>query len=258
VNASDVKQALDRGAQLLRERERGTEKKRNYIRLSSAGACVRQLYLLESGEAEAEPLSAETLRIFDVGTTRGVGMAEAIEAGLSGPDGKDPCEWFFHAEGTVLLSVEGVSVPGHTDLLAESLLGWRVLYEFKTMNPYAWKRLDEGDARSIGEQYRAQLGCYWQALDQPEQAFFVAEDKGTSQHKVIEVPRDVLEEGAKAGSENLAAAIRAVREKRKPERPYPAKASGELEWPCRYCSVADACWEGKITRHSKSKWTVPT
>lgn len=251
MNAAAVKEALDRGAQILRERERPPEKKSSQFRLSNALACVRRMYLLETGEAPAEELSAETLRIFQLGTDRGASMADALAAGLG--DG-----WKCEPERAVSIFVEGQFVPGHIDVFAYGEGGEEALFEVKTMNPYAWKQLDEADPRSISDQYRAQLGCYWVGAGSEARVFFIAEDKATSQHKIVEVPRDVLYEGFDAGKANLAAGIRAVKEKRDPGRPHAPNANGELPWPCRYCSVADHCWEGKITKHSKSKWTVPT
>jgi hypothetical protein len=43
------------------------------------------MYLLDSGEAPAEELSAETLRIFELGTERGATLADALTAGI-GPE----------------------------------------------------------------------------------------------------------------------------------------------------------------------------
>jgi hypothetical protein len=244
VNADDVRKALDEGSRILRERGRPAAKKSSQIRLSNALACARRMYLLDSGEA-AEELSAETLRIFELGTSRGATLAETIMAGFG--EG-----WTWQAEKVVTMDVQGQTVPGHVDLYGLSVsVVTRVLFEFKTMASYAFDKLDENDPTTISDQYLAQTGCYASALAYPE-TFFVAESKENSKHKIVHVPRSYLEAGAKDGHANLGAAIRALREKKRPDRPFTLS-----DWQCSYCGVWKTCWgdeaEQYVDKRGKTK-----
>jgi len=241
VKAADIKKALDDGSRILRERDRPPEKKSSQIRLSNALACVRKLYMLETGMAVEQDLSAETLRIFELGTARGATIAEALIVGMEG--------WEARAEATVILNVAGYDVPGHVDLLLERKGPdgrERTLVEVKTMNPYAWKLVREDDALTVSDQYRAQIGCYWEALGQPEDVFLIAENKATSEHKIVPFGGAALEAGYVAGCSNLKQAIEAIRDKMIPERPFGPNEKGELPWQCGYCSVWEQCWDGQV------------
>lgn len=229
--------------------------KRDYIGLSSAGACGRQTGFQGLGYP-ATPLTLDTHHAFHDGH-----LLEADTAGILSLAGITVDKVGME----VSPGLEGVL--GHIDGIITHFLGGRMLLEHKTMRVYPWKRII-GESRRTdfpenvledhpgGYELRPgtlereqrhqwlQIQTYLYSLHQSKNhrdvlvAVYFARSRESNKVAVEVIPYD--SEAAREEVDRLGVIAALVREVRVPGADYDPTSK---DWQCRYCRYREACIE---------------
>lgn len=242
------------------------------IRVSSFGDCPNKLLALARG-SEREELSAKTYRIFEMGSSRGRDLGNAVFYAMC-DDGVgdvtheqeiwvelpvhspvaiavyERMKWQFgEVDLPIRPTLNGLAVRGRADVVIETKPGLLHIVEIKTKNSYGFDRLPE---EGPGLQYMLQLYGYVLGLQQQGKtvasATFLFENKDNCE--LLAIPLDMAQ--AKLEFERwmsrFIGALTGLAASSDNAEPAPVvnavrsmldggKVSGKLPWPCNYCSV---------------------
>ncbi len=286
MNAEQILEAMADGQQ-AREAKRAQNP--CPIRGSASGKCPRELGLALEGLPKT-PISDRSLRIFELGTSRGEGLAASLEAGLRQAFGKDVDIRQEEEVWTPILGVENarqvvdrlkdmygedapvcmydglLHVRSRIDAVVEDFRTQDVhVVEFKTAHSFKIKNLEK---EGIDDAYQAQVLMQAAGLRQTGYSigsiWVVYEDKSDcSLHPVEMKPNPQLLQATVdriAMVLNMWYAGNAHQIEHGKEGDVSEK-TGKLPWQCDYCSIgplAGGCWpaERLTPRQSKDmiKW----
>ena len=206
----------------------GLEERKDGIRMSGVGRCVRQQWYQVHGTGEPEEFSGQTLLKFMIGD-----IVEAALLYLA----KEAGHTVTHEQAEVELN----GVKGHNDAIIDG-----VVVDVKTASPYAFRKFQDG---SITENdpfgYMEQIAGYAEAHGKLPGAFWAFE-KSNGAMALCEFEWEELE------PYNVSERIDTIREaitneQEPPERDHedvPEGASGNMALctNCSYCPFKQECW----------------
>lgn len=224
-----VKREIEKLAGIAFERQfQSEDKKKDGLRLSSSGKCVRQLaYGLHGFEASGKELDSRARLVFWAGD-----LTEMTLVALAKVAGCQITATGF-GQLKVKLTIAGKEIEGHPDgLLLEG--NELLLLEVKSMSSYAYERFEKG---FIDPSYLAQINCYMEALG-VHRCVFLAQNKdsGVISEKIVDKNDELMD----LVEVNLTTVITSTKENL-PERPYQPDAKGLYPWMCAYCAYHKTC-----------------
>ncbi len=192
---------------------------RDFFRASEAGSCPRAIYYSRKGEAR-EPFDAKTLMIFEDGRTAHWSIRDKmIKAGLD-------VSWI---EKELEKEIEGIKIKGHIDggfFLNEKQ---KYIFEIKTLNQFAYKRILKEGMRQSKASYYCQFQLYLFLTGvEIGIAIYKNKDKAELSEELIIYEEQVVKEILKR-FKSIEKAL---------EDNIPPEAEPLEDWQCNYCSFS--------------------
>ena len=200
------------------------QERKNTLRLSSIGKCLRQqAYTLLGFEENGKEIDARARMVFAMGD-----LTELVVVGLIKTVGIK-LEFVGMYQATVY--IEGIE--GHPDGIV-AIDGSKYLLEVKSMSSFSFKAFEQGE---LDSGYKYQINAYMEALGL-KKAIVVAlnKDAGVLGEMVVSLDPAIVED-----IKNRIITLKDASIDKLPERPYAPNEKGWLPFNCLYCAFHRVC-----------------